>query len=54
VNKPDVYISTSSYDTNCYGVVSEENIDTINNEILVNTSRDGKVWVINGENFTIW
>jgi len=49
-NKPDVYISTSSYDTNCYGVVSEENIDTINNEILVNTSRDGKVWVINGEN----
>ena len=49
-NKPDVYISTSSYDTKCYGVVSEENVETINNEILINTSRDGKVWVIDVEN----
>jgi hypothetical protein len=50
VNKPDIYISTSSYDTKCYGVVSEENVDTINNEILINTSRDGKIWVIDCEN----
>jgi hypothetical protein len=49
-NKPDVYISTSSYDTKCYGVVSEENVETINNEILINTSRDGKVYVIDTEN----
>ena len=42
-----VELSTKSEDKACYGVISEINCDTQNNEILVNSSGEGKIWVTN-------
>ena len=42
-----VELSTKSEDKACYGVISEITCDTQNNEILVNSSGEGKIWVTN-------
>ena len=42
-----VELSTKSEDKACYGVISEITCDTQNNEILINASGEGKIWVTN-------
>jgi hypothetical protein len=42
-----VELSSKSEDKACYGVISETTCDTQNNEILVNSSGEGKIWVTN-------
>ena len=42
-----VELSTKSEDKACYGVISEINCDTQNNEVLVNSSGEGKIWITN-------
>ena len=45
--KGSVELSSKSEDKACYGVISEINCDTQNNEVLVNSSGEGKIWVTN-------
>ena len=42
-----VELSTRSEDKACYGVISEINCDTQNNEVLVNSCGEGKIWITN-------
>ena len=42
-----VELSTKSEDKACYGVISEIDCDTQNNEVLVNSTGEGKIWITN-------
>ena len=47
---PVCSLSKKSYDINCFGVISTSNVDSIDNEILIDTHGPGKLWVINTSN----
>jgi hypothetical protein len=47
---PKLSLSTNSYDKKCFGVVSNSNTYSIDNEILIDTTGVGYVWVINHSN----
>ena len=46
----ELSLSNKSFDNKCYGIIESKYEDTIDNEILVNTSKDGKIWIINQHN----
>ena len=47
---PKLSLSTNSYDKKCFGVISQSNTYSIDNEILIDTNGTGRVWVINTSN----
>jgi hypothetical protein len=47
---PKLSLSANSYDKKCFGVVSNSNTYSIDNEILIDTTGVGYVWAINHSN----
>ena len=47
---PKLSLTNKSFDKRCFGVVSNSNTYSIDNEILVDTTGCGEVWVINTDN----
>ena len=47
---PKLSLTNKSFDKRCFGVVSNSNTHSIDNEILVDTTGCGEVWVINTDN----
>ena len=45
-----LHVSNRSLDTKCYGVIERKYADTVDNEVMVNTSKNGKIWIISKQN----